>query len=192
MSKLEDLSAKRERWSKTKEAVLVVVGTGAVLSVGLVAPRVLSLLKSTATGRKLANKLYRTKSVFSEMIKDGYIALDNLRRPRLTTKGQTRLRMLHLGQAKYKKPKRWDGKWRILMFDIKEPRRTVRERLRSMLTRIGFVKLQNSVWVYPYDCEELILLLKTDFKLGREVLYVIADQIENDTWLKEHFSLLRR
>jgi len=55
--------------------------------------------------------------------------------------------------------------------------------------QIGFVRLQNSVWVYPYDCEDLVKLLKADFRIGREVLYVIADSIENDMWMRKEFSL---
>ncbi|MEK7060586.1 MAG: CRISPR-associated endonuclease Cas2, partial [Patescibacteria group bacterium] len=49
-----------------------------------------------------------------------------------------------------RKPKRWDGKWRIVIFDIWERRRGVRDRLRNLLQKNGFVKVQNSVWVYPY------------------------------------------
>ena len=75
------------------------------------------------------------------------------------------------------------------MYDMKEPRKKLRDRLRATLIDLGFVKLQNSVWVYPYDCEDLITLIKADSKIGQEVLYVIADTIENDKHLKEMFGL---
>ncbi len=108
---------------------------------------------------------------------------------RLTEKGKKEFEMIESGRYSLKKPKKWDGKWRMIIFDIKEKRKTIREKLRETLGNIGFVKLQNSVWVYPYDCEDFIILLKSDFMIGKEVLYVIADKIENDKSLKNTFNL---
>ena len=53
----------------------------------------------------------------------------------------------------------------------------------------GFVRLQDSVWIYPYDCEDLISLAKTNFRIGADVLYMIVERLEHDTHLREHFSL---
>ena len=59
---------------------------------------------------------------------------------------------------------------------------------RSMLTA-GFIKLQNSVWIYPYDCEDLITLLKADLHMGKQVLYMIVEHLENDKEVRAHFNL---
>ena len=99
------------------------------------------------------------------------------------------LRTLELKDYATKKPKRWDGKWRVLIFDIPERRKSVRDKVRLTLTAIGFKRLQNSVWVYPYDCEDLITLLKADFKIGRDLLYLIVDSIENDAILRDWFDI---
>jgi CRISPR-associated endonuclease Cas2 len=109
---------------------------------------------------------------------------------RLTEKGEQKLRQLENYNYQIEKPKKWDKRWRIIIFDIKEGRKGTREKLRLTLKSIGFVRLQNSVWVYPYDCEDLITLLKADFKIGKDVLYVIAEKIENDKWLKQEFNLI--
>ena len=53
----------------------------------------------------------------------------------------------------------------------------------------GFIRLQDSVWVYPYDCEDLIALAKANFRIGFDVLYMIVERIERDTHLREHFAL---
>ena len=62
-------------------------------------------------------------------------------------------------------PKRKDGKWQMVIFDIPEEIRERREYFRSGLKRLNYQKLQKSVWVSPYDVfretEELI----KDFKL---------------------------
>ncbi len=88
-----------------------------------------------------------------------------------------------------RKHHRWDKRWRMVVYDIKENRRGVRVKLQELLRGFGFYKLQNSVWIYPYDCEALMILLKADFKIGTDVLYAVVEKIENDQKLKTHFGL---
>ncbi len=49
---------------------------------------------------------------------------------------------------------KWDGKWRILIFDVPEKRRIVRDVLRSKLKNWGLVPWQQSVWVTKKNCTE--------------------------------------
>ena len=65
----------------------------------------------------------------------------------------------------------------------------IRDRLRITMRGLGFARLQNSVWVYPYDCEDLMALLKADLKLGVAVLYMVVEHIENDKHLRAQFAL---
>lgn len=48
--------------------------------------------------------------------------------------------------------KKWDGKWRIVIFDVPEKRRTERDLLRENLKKWGFIAWQQSVWVTKKDC----------------------------------------
>ena len=77
----------------------------------------------------------------------------------------------------------------MLVFDIPEYRRSLREKIRLTLLNIGFVRLQDSVWIYPYDCEDLVNLLKVDFQVGKDLLYLIVDSIENDRNFRKSFGL---
>ena len=61
---------------------------------------------------------------------------------------------------------------------------------RKELVRLGFLKLQNSVWVYPYECDDIITMFKAHFKIGKDVLYMTVEKIENDKWLKKEFELV--
>ena len=110
---------------------------------------------------------------------------------RITKKGESKLDFLDKHNFKLKIPKKWDGRWRVVIFDIKESRSKTRFLLRTTLAQIGFVRLQNSVWLYPYDCEDLISLLKADFKIGKDVLYMIVEKLENDWHLRRSFNLLK-
>ena len=61
--------------------------------------------------------------------------------------------------------------------------------LQRTLRAFGFYQLQASVWVYPYECEELLILLKAEFKVGRDVLYRVVEKVEGDDKIKEYFGL---
>ena len=43
----------------------------------------------------------------------------------------------------------WDGRWRLVLFDLPVAHGTARDRLRRNLRRCGFGYLQNSVWISP-------------------------------------------
>lgn len=48
----------------------------------------------------------------------------------------------------------WDGRWRLVLFDVPTARNTHRARLRRYLRDRSFGYLQNSVWITPDSLEE--------------------------------------
>ncbi len=107
----------------------------------------------------------------------------------LTPRGEAELQKSELRGYVARKPRRWDERWRVLIFDIPEYRKGLRDKMRRTLIAVGFVRLQDSVWVYPYDCEDLITLLKADLRIGKDVLYMVVETLEGDGPLKKHFRL---
>lgn len=185
---MEAESRRRARRGEIQKIILGTVAAAGVLSVALLAPNALKMFKVFGVGSNRRGKeiIYtsRKKLVASGLLEyasNGFLAV--------TKQGKKKLQELELRDYKLKKPKRWDKKWRVLIFDIKEERRPLRDKIRRTLDVIGFIRLQDSVWVYPYECEDLITLLKADFKVGKDLLYLIVDSIENDRWLKEHFRV---
>ncbi|RJR13121.1 hypothetical protein C4585_02575 [Candidatus Parcubacteria bacterium] len=87
------------------------------------------------------------------------------------------------------KTKKWDHKWRIAIFDIPEKQAFLRSRVRRVLKRAGFVQLQQSVWVFPHECEELVQLIKQESKLSEYILYGVLERIEDEKRLKRIFDL---
>ncbi|MBI2623436.1 MAG: hypothetical protein HYW65_02565 [Candidatus Liptonbacteria bacterium] len=53
---------------------------------------------------------------------------------------------------------KWDGLWRVVMFDIARTHDSERAALRRKLLEIGMVRIQDSVFVYPYPCTEEVEL----------------------------------
>ncbi len=180
---------KELRITKVALAVLKVIAGAGLLAMALCAPNALQALG-------MFDKRYRRPSYINRVVERlmhrGFIRFERRNGKlclALAEKGARELARYEEGQLTLSKPKKWDGKWRILVFDIWEKRRQSRDGLRIFLRRLGFLRLQDSVWVYPYDCEEVAMLLKTRFRVGGGLLYVVAESIENDRWLRKEFDL---
>lgn len=87
------------------------------------------------------------------------------------------------------KSKRWDGKWRILLFDIPEKVRGKRDFFRKELCDFGFYQLQKSVWVYPYPLPQDFFDLWDDFIFGKELILVESAKISQNNALRSFFAL---
>ncbi len=172
--------------------ILGVIAVAGIVALGAIAPNVVQVIPWLA-GRSRYNRKRYLSTVISRLQSRGLITLK--KNPQgitcavLTQKGKAELRKYQLNELTIPKPKRWDGKYRLVVFDIKEWKRGARNQIREWLEHLGFIRLQNSVWVYPYNCQEIVALLKSSLHLGGEVLYLTVDSIENDRWIKRAFGL---
>jgi len=190
MGKLEDASRKRKKKQDIQHAVLATVAVTGFIAFAAVAGNVLQLLEYLPNEKY--NLKYRMKSVTGRLVAKRYVIWvekDGKKYLRITLAGRRAFAFEQAKVALKNQKKKWDGRWRMVVFDIPERRRHVRLRLCAVMREIGFVRLQNSVWVYPYDCEDFIALLKAELKIGKDVLYAIADTIEQDKGLRNHFGL---
>jgi DNA-binding transcriptional regulator PaaX len=188
MGVIEQKVKKNIRKSKINSAIIGTLAVAGGLTMALLAPNL-----ATVLGKALqASDRQGMKRSLGRLISHGYIEFrieHGKKRLRLTQKGEKYAALMGEGKLAPKKPKRWDHKWRILIFDIPEKRRKIRDGIRSTLMNLGFHRLQDSVWVYPYDCEDFITILKAEFRIGKDVLYLVADAVEYDDPLKSHFGL---
>ncbi len=187
MEKLEEKNRKIIRRTAIQQAILLTVASVGILSVALIAPPVIGALAKLGM-LPSARKSETIKSAAGRLKNKGLLKFENGHYA-LTAAGEKLLRRWQLADYKLTRPKKWDKKWRIVIFDIPERKKRIRDEVRRILTSAGFRRLQDSVWVYPHDCEDVIALLKADFGIGRDLLYVIADQIENDKYLRQEFDL---
>ena len=108
----------------------------------------------------------------------------------LTKKGKAQLTQYQLKELKIKRPAKWDGVWRMVMFDIPESSKYTRDFIRRKLTELGFVSIQKSVFIHPFPCREIIEFLRDYYKLSSGELYIFeARLIEGEKNLKRHFKL---
>jgi DNA-binding transcriptional regulator PaaX len=185
----------RGKYLPMRNLILRTLAVGGLLSVALVAPRTLTLLKKldrAATNRK--NLYRRITQAITRLERDGLVKTSGQRGHRgvaLTEKGRVAIDTMYASEYRIPEPAFWDGKWRVVMFDIRERRRKARAQLRILLVGAGFLRLQDSVWIYPYPCDEFIGLVRTHLKSGTgEMLSFVAEALESDRRLREHFHLV--
>lgn len=97
--------------------------------------------------------------------------------------------LLHKAEAKRKG--KWNGRWFMIMFDVENGKTPARNAFRFFIKKMGFAKLQQSVWIFPFSCEEEIVFLKDFFGLSnREVCSVEDVSLGNDERFRRIFSLV--
>ena len=150
MGKLEEESRKRKKKKDIQNAVLAAIAVTGFLAFAAVAPNALRLLDYLPNEKY--NLKYRMKSVAGRLVAKGYVVWierDGKRFLRVTLAGRKALSLEQAKIALKNQKKKWDGRWRMIVFDVPERRRRTRNRLRAVMLEIGFVRLQDSVRVYP-------------------------------------------
>ncbi len=108
---------------------------------------------------------------------------------RLTKNGHQKLLKYKLENLQIKKPRRWDRKWRVVIFDVPEKFKLAREYLRSKLKDLRFYRIQKSAWAHPYPCEDEIDFIKELYEIRPFVRILTVESIDNNSDLKRHFGL---
>lgn len=192
MGHVESGARKKRIRRNVQAGLLAAVALSGVVLVAAVAPNLPMALEKLPSLRR-AKLRYQYKTALGRLAALGYISFEKRAGKsyaRITGAGREKLAFeLEKKRLDLSKKRRWNGRWRVVIFDIPEWRRKIRDRLRILMQELGFVRLQDSVWVFPYDCEEFIALLKAELKIGSAVLYMVVEEIENDKHLREHFGL---
>ncbi|MBM3283693.1 CRISPR-associated endonuclease Cas2 [Candidatus Gottesmanbacteria bacterium] len=175
----------------TTEAILKLLAAGAILTMSILVP-VFPIVAASFLGpwkdfdrRRLKDQITRLKKrkLISIVEKNGETVVA------LTDRGKLRVLRYNLLKLKISKPKNWDGRWRLIIFDVIEKKKRLRDAFREMVKRLGFYRLQKSVFVYPYQCKDEVEFLRQIYGVGDEVLYLTVDYLEDQEELKAHFNL---
>jgi|SRR3989344_2441707 len=105
----------------------------------------------------------------------------------LTSKGKIVGLLSKLGTQSQAKP--WDGKWRLMIWDIPESSSKQRDMIRWFVKRLGFFKLQHSVYITPFELssEAVSYLIESD--LWKFIRFLRVDRLDDDKMVKQHFGL---
>jgi hypothetical protein len=146
-------------------------------------PRELKRVKKDYLNNAI-RRLYRSKLVDIKETQDGKTILV------LSEEGKKRMLIYNLETLKLKRQDRWDGHWRIIIFDIPERLKYEREWLSRKLKEIGMYQLQKSVYVYPFECKNELDFIIEYFGLRPYVRFGLLKEIDNELHLRKIFDLI--
>lgn len=132
---------------------------------------------------KAITSLYKSKLIKERENPDGSLTM------LLTEKGKEKIITFNIDNMKLKKPKTWDKKWRIILFDIPEKNKKTREAIRNILRNLGFYKYQESVFISPYQCSDEINFVTEYFNIRPYVRMITATSLDNELHLKKIFKV---
>ncbi len=178
-------------YATATKIVLSVIALSGVIIVGAMAPNIFQIFGRSRRGsqyspQQLRNSVYYLRrKKYIEIIKEG----DDKITVKLTNKGKRRIKEFSIDDLTISKPKSWDKKWWVVIFDIPIKFNKAREALRDRLKKLGFYQLQKSVWIYPYPCEDEILFLANIFQIEPFIEIFTADELLHEDKIRKFFKL---
>lgn len=193
MVKKKRKSESRPKSHIDKQQLLQLLKAGMILSVALVAPNALRVFKSFAKEKDPWDEYYPS-SIERETFRlwrKGYVEVIEMHggyKVQISDKGKTEILKYDLNSMSIALQETWDGKWRMVFFDIPASKK-VRNVFRNQLRTLGFFPMQESVYVYPYPCTREIKFLREVYGISHQVKLAKVESIENDRDLRHYFHL---
>ncbi len=126
--------------------------------------------------------LYRSRLVYAKDNYDGTTSLI------LTERGHEKAFTYNIDSISIKPMKKWDEKWRMVVFDVPEKFKKARNSLSLTLKKMGLHRLQKSVFVHPFECKDEIDFVVEFWNVRSFVRYIITHSIDNDLHLRDVFK----
>ena len=180
--------------SLTTDILLMLVAGPIILS-SLVLPNAPLMLKPLIKLHKNWYKIKRQRiyEAIRRLNKKRLVELeqkDNELYLKITENGKKLVKNFDYDNIELPKYKKWDKKWRMVIFDIPEKKNKERRVLSLKLKDLGFYPLQESVFIYPYDCQDEIDFICSFLSIDRYVNYCIVDMLDkNEGKLRIFFDL---
>ncbi len=154
-----------------------------------------TLLSAVALGEKLSPDIYNNRKIsqtFGGLRRYKFvrhIKTTNQNIYSLTQKGTKKVHKIIIDDIQIKNPKHWDGKWRLVIYDLPIRFKKARHAFRWKVKDLGFFQLQKSAWVYPYPCESEILFVADFFGVRKHIEILEINRMLNDEKPRTHFDL---
>ena len=128
-------------------------------------------------------QLYQSKMIGYRENPEGTVRVE------LLENGRKRALQYDLNKIKIQKPAKWDGLWRVVIFDIPESKKKHRDAFSSRLRVMGMHPLQRSVFIHPTNCKNEIDFVAELYDLKPFVRFAVVKEIDIEPHLKEIFKL---
>ena len=191
---IEDFLFSDSAGSTVTKFLLMTIAVGGVAFIGALAPALFSMAEGAGLRKKYSKK--QLSNAFANLKNRKLVEIIQEKNGKtkvvLTNTGEKRIKELCFEELRIQKTKRWDKKWRVLVYDIPTKPviyNTAREALRAKIKELGFLQLQKSVWVCPYECEDEILFLSESYHVTKFIEIFTVDRMLHGEKLKIKFGL---
>lgn len=167
----------------------ILLGVG-LLTTAIVAPNAVQLFKYFVP-RNSRDK-WEVKRSFMRLEKNGLVKRRTTKGEdyySLTLLGNKRAKRYQLDSMKIPSQKKWDGLWRLVMFDIPEDKKMARRGINLVLKKFGCVQYQKSVFITPFPCEKEIDFVGECFDARKYIRVITARDVEGVEQIKKAFKL---
>lgn len=177
--------------------ILVLIGAGSFLAASILMPGLPMLAKPFLDKkREEANEwkkfnTWRLKQVLKRLQNQKLVEVSETgdgHTVKITEKGRRKLLKYNLDDLILTN-KKWDKRWRIIIYDVEESKKPLRNVFQKVLRKLEFLQLQKSVYLTPYPCESEIEYLRQIYDIGPEVVILTINGLENEQAYKEYFAL---
>ncbi|MFH1956588.1 MAG: hypothetical protein ABIJ28_03015, partial [Patescibacteria group bacterium] len=109
----------------------------------------------------------------------------------ITEKGKEKIKKFIFDELSISIPKKWDEKWRLIIFDIPEKYKKAREAFRNKLISLDFYQCQKSVWIHPFSCESEIEFIKEILNIKPFVKVFLIEEMDDGKTLYHFKDLIK-
>ena len=168
--------------SLTREILFMTIA-GPILLSSLFLPNAAQALKPLIKWRKNWDKIdrYSIHNAVRRLNQKRLIELtekNNQLYMEITDNGKKLIKNFDYSDLELPKFKKWDKKWHLVIFDIPEKKSKERRAFSKKLKDIGFYPMQESVFIYPYDCRNEIDFICEFLSISRHVNYCLVEFLE--------------
>ena len=188
---------KRQRRYAQVELVLSILGKGVFLPTMFIAPGIARLSGKLFKGEKgwddwKKYNLNYLRQTISRLEKQKLVKLSEeagKQVVKLTKDGKLKILKYAIKELKTERPKTWDRKWRLVIYDIPTKKKQLQNIVRGTLKRLGFLKIQESVYLIPFPCFDEIKFLREYYGLGDNIKILIVTKLEREVSYRTYFGV---
>ncbi len=186
---------------KVKEILLLLAG-GTFIAASIIFPGLPIIVKEVLKAQQSSDwkkrqkewkkfNTWRLRQVIKRLEKQKFVEIANINGDtvvRISARGKQKVLKYNLEEMALDQTI-WDGKWRIITYDISTTKKWQREFFRQTLKKLNFLKLQKSVYLTPFKCTNEIEYLRQICGVGEEVVMLTVYGIENEQAYRDYFGL---
>jgi len=172
--------------SNKQKEIIKIIGLGILASSAILMPGLAHIIKCFRP--KNTKEKYAIKQSYENLVNKNIIFLSG-DKVQLSKKGIELYRKYQTEGIKINKPKNWDGLWHLVSYDIPEKFKARRDYFRHIIQDLGFIKIQDSLWLIPWECKEEMAIICQNIGIQPFVVYMNTNKIPEEDKIKKVFDI---